>query len=104
MKPAIVKVIIFIGFVSVSASGNSIISFIVNIYTSMLFPHTINTAISQGDEAGEGEFPYIVSVTYNDEHICGGFLYSNYFVLTAASCLIGYNLNYKSSNALFYYP
>lgn len=52
--------------------------------------HTINIAISQGDDAGEGEFPYIVSVTYNDEHICGGFIYSNYFVLTAASCLIGY--------------
>nr|CAH0112824.1 unnamed protein product [Daphnia galeata] len=46
-------------------------------------------AISQGDDAQVGEFPYIVSVTHNDEHICGGFVYSNYFVLTAASCLIG---------------
>ncbi|XP_046440497.1 trypsin-like isoform X2 [Daphnia pulex] len=46
-------------------------------------------AIYQGDDALLGEFPYTVSLTHFDEHICGGFVYSNYFVLTAASCLIG---------------
>ncbi|KAI9559775.1 hypothetical protein GHT06_013781 [Daphnia sinensis] len=32
-------------------------------------------------------FPYIVSIEYQDSHICGGFIYSEKWVVTTASCL-----------------
>lgn len=35
------------------------------------------------------EFPYLVSISDNDEHICGGFIYNDRWVATAASCLYG---------------
>lgn len=34
-----------------------------------------------------GEFPFVVSVTFNSEHICGGFIYNSRFIVTAASCV-----------------
>ncbi len=37
-----------------------------------------------------GEFPYIVSLQLNDKHICGGLIYNDLFVLTAASCVQKY--------------
>lgn len=48
--------------------------------------------ILNGDEVGQGEFPFIVSITILDEHICGGFIYSTTYVMTAASCVDGYHL------------
>ena len=60
----------------------------------LLIVYLMIAAISRGDDALLGEFPYMVSVTHNDEHICGGFVYSNYFILTAASCLVGYKTKF----------
>jgi secreted trypsin-like serine protease len=36
-----------------------------------------------------GQFPYVVSVSWQDQHICGGFIYNNYWVVTAAECVHG---------------
>ncbi|EFX66676.1 hypothetical protein DAPPUDRAFT_331825 [Daphnia pulex] len=33
------------------------------------------------------KYPFIVSVTFNDNHICGGFIYNSRFIVTAASCV-----------------
>ena len=35
------------------------------------------------------EFPYLVSLSENDQHICGGFIYNDRWIVTAASCLHG---------------
>jgi len=37
-----------------------------------------------------GEFPYVVSLQLNDKHICGGLIYNDLFVLTAASSVQKY--------------
>ena len=34
--------------------------------------------------------PFVVSVTINNRHACGGFIYSGYFVVTTATCVFGY--------------
>jgi len=39
--------------------------------------------------AGPKDFPYYVAVTVNDKHKCGGFIYNDRFVVTAASCIAG---------------
>ncbi|XP_032788292.2 trypsin isoform X1 [Daphnia magna] len=41
-----------------------------------------------GTKAQEGEFPFIVSITKNGEHICGGFIYNQRFIVTTASCVL----------------
>lgn len=38
----------------------------------------------------EGKYPFVVSVSLNDEHICGGFIYNYRFIVTAASCVYEY--------------
>lgn len=43
-----------------------------------------------GTKAQEGEFPFIVSITKNGEHICGGFIYNQRFIVTTASCVLKY--------------
>ncbi|XP_035693695.1 putative inactive serine protease 43 isoform X1 [Branchiostoma floridae] len=48
-----------------------------------------------GEDAGQGVFPWQVSLQMNGRHICGGTLLSNEFVLTAAHCL-------RSTNAKLY--
>ena len=40
----------------------------------------------------DGDFPFMVSVTLNDAHICGGFIYNSRFIVTAASCVYQYNV------------
>lgn len=40
-----------------------------------------------GSEAAVGEFPYQVSLTYNDEFVCGGSILSTLLILTAAHCV-----------------
>ncbi|RXN24197.1 complement factor D-like protein [Labeo rohita] len=57
-----------------------------------LLPHLTFTAhvdvgIVNGHEAKPHSRPYMVSIQENNEHVCGGFLISDEFVLTAAHCL-----------------
>ncbi len=49
-----------------------------------------NERIIGGDLAASGEFPYVVSITENDRHFCGGFIYSARWIVTTASCVAGY--------------
>ncbi|XP_046639652.1 trypsin-1-like [Daphnia pulicaria] len=45
--------------------------------------------IVNGHEATRGEFPWLVSISENGQHICGGFIYSDRNIVTTASCLFG---------------
>jgi trypsin len=49
----------------------------------------LNPRIIGGDLANVGQFPYVVSIVENDRHFCGGFIYSNRWIVTAASCVAG---------------
>ncbi len=31
--------------------------------------------------------PHLVSITVDDQHVCGGFIYNENWVITAASCV-----------------
>ncbi|XP_046439165.1 complement factor D-like isoform X2 [Daphnia pulex] len=45
-----------------------------------------------GSEANRtGQFPYVVSISLQDQHICGGFIYNDGWVVTAAECVHGKN-------------
>ncbi|XP_056112404.1 duodenase-1-like [Rhinichthys klamathensis goyatoka] len=54
----------------------------------LTFTARVNVGIVNGTEARPHSRPYMVSLQKNREHICGGFLISNQFVLTAAHCQI----------------
>ncbi|CAM4656422.1 unnamed protein product [Leuciscus chuanchicus] len=59
-----------------------------------LLPHLtftahVNVGIVDGTEARPNSRPYMVSLQTNGQHICGGFLLSDEFVLTAAQCRNG---------------
>lgn len=45
-----------------------------------------------GDSASAGQFPYVVSITEDGRHFCGGFIYSSRWIVTIASCLVGKSL------------
>ncbi|KAL0151328.1 hypothetical protein M9458_053322 [Cirrhinus mrigala] len=62
-----------------------------------LLPHLTFTAhvkvgIVNGTEAKPHSRPYMVSIQENKEHVCGGFLISDKFVLTAAHCRIEHEI------------
>ena len=50
----------------------------------------IDSRIVDGILVETGEFPYVVSLQLNDRHICGGFIYNDHWVITAASCVQEY--------------
>ena len=47
------------------------------------------TRIIGGQKAIEGEFPWMVSLQYEDKFLCGAVLIGDYWVLTAKHCLEG---------------
>ncbi|XP_048037345.1 duodenase-1-like isoform X2 [Megalobrama amblycephala] len=62
-----------------------------------LLPHLtftahVNVGIVNGSEARPHSRPYMVSLQTYGHHICGGFLISDQFVLTAAHCWNGYDI------------
>ncbi|XP_019877108.1 chymotrypsin-2 [Aethina tumida] len=46
-----------------------------------------DSRIVNGTNAEEGEFPYAVSLRYNNSHTCGGTILNEKFILTAAHCV-----------------
>ncbi|XP_046655762.1 trypsin alpha-like isoform X2 [Daphnia pulicaria] len=48
-----------------------------------------NGRIIGGGTATSAQFPYVVSITENDRHFCGGFIYSARWIITTASCVTG---------------
>ncbi|XP_048066859.1 granzyme-like protein 1 [Megalobrama amblycephala] len=71
-------------------SQNSIMFVIVLLLVTLLpyptLPSSVNVGIVNGAEARPHSRPYMVSIQRNNEHICGGFLVSEQFVMTAAHC------------------
>ncbi|CAG0893911.1 unnamed protein product [Darwinula stevensoni] len=49
--------------------------------------------IVNGEEAGKGEFPWHVGITYKGRFYCGGAVINDRYVLTAAHCVYGINSN-----------
>jgi secreted trypsin-like serine protease len=52
--------------------------------------YSFSDRITSGGLASPGQFPYVVSITENGRHFCGGFIYSSKWVVTAAACVEGY--------------
>ncbi|XP_057373600.1 trypsin beta-like [Daphnia carinata] len=74
-----------------TTSSLSLFFFILGASASPLITGDVVTdeeRILGGTKATEGEFPYIVSITTNGEHICGGFIYNQRFIVTTASCVL----------------
>ncbi|KAI9556745.1 hypothetical protein GHT06_016536 [Daphnia sinensis] len=42
-----------------------------------------------GTQATQGQFPYVVSISRFDQHICGGFIYNDRWIVTTAKCVFG---------------
>ncbi|KAI9556820.1 hypothetical protein GHT06_016611 [Daphnia sinensis] len=52
-------------------------------------PQDISERIAGGTLAVEGEFPYIASIQFERRHFCSGFIYSERWIVTTASCVYG---------------
>ncbi|XP_057373602.1 trypsin-1-like isoform X1 [Daphnia carinata] len=64
-----------------------LVSVIVSIVTGV--PDN-SERVTNGVQAAAGDFPYIVSVTVGGGHICGGFIYNEYWIVTSAACVYNY--------------
>ncbi|KAL0147671.1 hypothetical protein M9458_057028 [Cirrhinus mrigala] len=78
------------GKISVSTGEpiDSLIVFIMIIFSLLLLASLLPqvTCIVNGWETKPHFRPYMVSIQMQEQHICGGFLISDRFVMTAASC------------------
>ena len=55
-----------------------------------------------GGAALVGEFPYVADIQVKGVHTCTAFIYNSRWVVTAASCINGYNsFTYKLNGHLF---
>lgn len=68
----------------------SIVLFLLSTFSAGLGANS--DRIVNGIPAEVGEFPYVVSITNinTDEHLCSGFIYNQLWIITAASCVLGY--------------
>ncbi|XP_073717555.1 mast cell protease 1A [Misgurnus anguillicaudatus] len=57
-----------------------------SLVPNLSFTASVNVRIVNGNEAPPHSRPYMVSVQRNRKHVCGGFLISDQFVMTAAHC------------------
>ncbi|XP_042567795.1 mast cell protease 2-like [Cyprinus carpio] len=85
----------FLIFIQCFASERLLIVFMMTIISLLLLasllPHLtftahVNVGIVNGSEAKPHSRPYMVSLQKYFKHVCGGFLISDEFVLTAAHC------------------
>ncbi|KAK4872936.1 hypothetical protein RN001_014965 [Aquatica leii] len=75
--------------------------FLLCIFATCAFAHKIlEDKIVGGVEAGIGQFPYVVSLRYHQEHFCGGSIIDQNTVLTAAHCVDGIKI-FKILNIKF---
>ncbi|CAL4178414.1 unnamed protein product [Meganyctiphanes norvegica] len=61
-------------------------------------PRLKDTRIVGGEEAEDGEFPWQISILHKPlfeeiQHLCGGSILSEHYVITTASCIRNYNAN-----------
>uniref|UniRef100_A0A673K087 Mast cell protease 1-like n=1 Tax=Sinocyclocheilus rhinocerous TaxID=307959 RepID=A0A673K087_9TELE len=70
----------------------SIISLLLlaSLLPHLTFTARVNVGIVNGKEAKPHSRPYMVSIQLTKRHVCGGFLISDEFVMTAAHCWKGY--------------
>ncbi|XP_052446194.1 mast cell protease 3-like [Carassius gibelio] len=59
---------------------------LVTMLPNLSVPESVQVGIVNGTEAKPHSRPYMVSIQRNQKHICGGFLVSAQFVMTAAHC------------------
>uniref|UniRef100_A0A9J8CHI1 Si:dkey-78l4.13 n=2 Tax=Cyprinus carpio TaxID=7962 RepID=A0A9J8CHI1_CYPCA len=59
---------------------------LVTMLPNLSVPASVQVGIVNGTEAEPHSRPYMVSIQKNKKHICGGFLVSAQFVMTAAHC------------------
>ncbi|XP_057373941.1 complement factor D-like [Daphnia carinata] len=52
-------------------------------------PHGGTGRLIGGTMAAVGQFPFIPSVSRNDQHLCAGFIYNEKWVVTSAKCIYG---------------
>uniref|UniRef100_A0A671KL90 trypsin n=1 Tax=Sinocyclocheilus anshuiensis TaxID=1608454 RepID=A0A671KL90_9TELE len=61
-----------------------------SLLPQLTFTARVNVGIVNGKQAKPHSRPYMVSIQLTKRHVCGGFLISDEFVMTAAHCWKGY--------------